>query len=108
MTVYVDDYAGKLGRMKMCHMLATSPAELFAMAAAIGMRREWFQPQSYPHFDVAKGRRADAIRQGAVEIGARDLVRLRRAEWGLESETHRLWAEFFRNNPELARGKHEL
>ena len=74
MSVFVDCAENSLGRMKMCHMIADTPEELHSMAQRIGMRREWFQPRSFPHYDVAKGRRVEAIRLGAIECDRRTFV----------------------------------
>lgn len=73
MTVYVDDaFIPFYRRMKMCHMLADTDAELHEMAAKIGMLREWFQNgMSGPHYDVGVGKRALAIRAGATVITVR-------------------------------------
>ena len=75
MTVYVDDMhlssMGEFGRMKMCHMLADSDAELHAMADDIGVQRKWHQKPpkaSGSHYDIAMSKRAMAIKAGAVEI----------------------------------------
>jgi hypothetical protein len=74
MPVYVDHADNLLGRMKMCHMVADTVAELHAMADKIGMRRAWFQPLSSPHYDVCKSRRAQAISFGAIEVSRRELA----------------------------------
>lgn len=74
MPVYVDFQRNALGRMKMCHMIADTLDELHAMALAIGMRREWFQETSFPHYDVSVSRRSEAVRRGAIELERRDFV----------------------------------
>lgn len=78
MAVYVDQEQNSFGRMKMCHMFADTFDELHAMAGAIGMKREWFQPLSFPHYDVAKGRRALALKLGAVEVDRRGGYEIRK------------------------------
>lgn len=69
MSVYVDGCAIAFRRMKTSHMIADSLEELHAMAAAIGMKREWFQvapPASFPHYDVSQTKRGMAIVRGAI------------------------------------------
>jgi len=76
MTVYVDDMAAPYGRMIMCHMLADTREELFAMADRIGVARKWYQgfeKASCPHFDIAKSKRALAIKAGARVVGRTEL-----------------------------------
>lgn len=71
MTVYVDNMRANFGRMVMCHMLATTDAELHAMADRIGVARRWWQSpakSSGSHYDIALSKRALAIQAGAVEI----------------------------------------
>lgn len=76
MSVYVDKMKTKLGRMVMCHMMADTLEELHAMAEKIGMKREWFQPLSSPHYDVSLSRRKIAIENGAIECGPEKIVEL--------------------------------
>jgi hypothetical protein len=74
MSVYVDNMQAAYGRMKMCHMLADSMAELLEMADKIGVDRKWFQALSHPHFDIALSKRALAVANGAIEVDRRNLV----------------------------------
>lgn len=66
--IYVDDYKGKFRNMIMCHMLADSLEELHEFAQKLGMKREWFQDGSAPHYDLSKERRALALKLGAIEV----------------------------------------
>ena len=74
MSVYVDAVMFHGGSKsfkwpRSCHMYADSLEELHAMAEAIGMRREWFQPDGgrLPHYDLVPARRAKAVELGAVQ-----------------------------------------
>ena len=84
MTVYVDDMhrhqIGRLGRMRMSHMMADSTGELLEMADMIGLDRRHLQHAGTPreHFDICLSRRVRAVAAGAVEITMRDMARLRR------------------------------
>ena len=75
MAVYVDkmvDYSWRHGPS--CHLIADSVEELIEFAVEMGLRAEWFQPRSSPHFDLtAEGRKA-AVRMGAIELNNRELV----------------------------------
>lgn len=68
----------------MCHMVADTREELIAMAEAIGVNPKWIQKKDtlYEHFDISKGKRAEAIRHGAVPISSRELVRKLRSRGG--------------------------
>ena len=76
MAVYVDGARNGYGRMVMSHMLADTPAELHAMADAIGVSRRWFQPGSSPHDDVCQRKRKAAIDLGAAIFGRREVAAL--------------------------------
>lgn len=82
MTVYVDgivDYGSavsqRLGRPKWCHMTADTQEELHAAADAIGLLRSWFQNKDGVtwHYDITPGRRIQAVRNGAKEIGPHEM-----------------------------------
>ncbi len=74
MPVYVDDMEAAYGRMKMCHMVATTDEELHAMADRIGVARKWHQapPKHDSHYDIALSKRALAIAAGAILITWRE------------------------------------
>lgn len=75
MAVYVDnlrDYGWRHGPS--CHLIADSVEELMEFAVAMGLRREWFQPKSTPHFDLTADGRERAIAQGAIELTNRELI----------------------------------
>ena len=79
MTVYVDEPIHPYGRMLMCHMASPSIVELFAMAETIGVGHRHYQDPfkgkvSRPHFDIAKGKRALAIKAGAQAINKYQMV----------------------------------
>ena len=84
MAVYVDDMVASFGRMKMCHMMAETTAELLAMADRIGVARKWLQkPGTHmEHFDIAMSKRRLAVAAGAVEVTRRDLGMLMRKRRG--------------------------
>lgn len=71
MAVYVDNYRGRFRGMIMSHMMADSLEELHAFAQKIGLKRQWFQDKSAPHYDVCQEKRKLAIAFGAVPIDIR-------------------------------------
>jgi hypothetical protein len=74
MTVYVDDARIPYGNMIMCHMLGDDEEELHLLASAIGVKRKWFHRG---HYNICKAKRAEAVRLGARQVSAREIVALR-------------------------------
>jgi len=66
------------GRMVMCHMVADTREELLEMCDKIGVQRKWIQKAgtAHEHFDIAKSKKALAIKHGAVEVDRRQLVEI--------------------------------
>jgi menaquinone-dependent protoporphyrinogen IX oxidase len=58
----------------------TSIEELHTFAENLGMRREWFQCRSIPHYDLTGERYDLALAMGAEPVSSRDLVR-RAVRW---------------------------
>ena len=75
MSVYVDslfNYGWKYGTS--CHLIGDTISELKAFAVSIGMRPEWYQSKSSPHFDLTAEGRHRAVRHGAIELERRAFV----------------------------------
>lgn len=80
--VYVDDVfipasvpnGGRTVTSRWCHLTADTTEELDAFATSIGLRVAWRQSTGTPteHYDVTSGRRAAAVRAGAIEIEWRE------------------------------------
>lgn len=67
-----------------CHLFADAEdeAELHAIAARIGLRRSWFQPDprgGHSHYDLTPRRRRAAIEAGARVLDTRGAVAVWRA-----------------------------
>ena len=88
MPVYVDplaifggENAPRCFRFKpSCHMYADSLEELHSLATKIGLRREWFQDQVLPHYDLTEGKRFQAVRFGAIEKDWKHMLSYRKAK----------------------------
>lgn len=76
--VLVDDAKNSYGRMKMSHMIAETDEELHDMADKLGLKRKWFQPTPYPHYDICQTKRKLAVDLGAIEVTVRELVKAAR------------------------------
>jgi len=91
MTVYVDDsrISATVGRIRgrWSHLFADTESELHEFAAAIGLRRSWFQGGAKHgrlwHYDVTDSLRQKAIRAGAHSVTWRESVGIMRARDGL-------------------------
>jgi hypothetical protein len=76
MSVYIDNFNAKFGRMIMCHMIADTREELLQMCDKIGVKRKWIQDYgtNREHFDICLSNKKKAIELGAIEIGFRELA----------------------------------
>jgi hypothetical protein len=74
MTVYVDQYPEWLGVPDKWkgggHLFATDLEELHAFAKSIGLRREWYQGEDFPHYDLTARKRKLAFQSGATSVAA--------------------------------------
>jgi hypothetical protein len=53
----------------------TSIEELHKFAESIGLRREWFQMKSIPHYDLTGAIYELALVRGAILVSSREIVR---------------------------------
>lgn len=56
------------------HLLADSLSELHEFAEIIGLKREWFQPKSSPHYDIWGIMKKKAIKAGAKLVSIEIIV----------------------------------
>lgn len=73
MTVYIDQYpewivANKPKWIDGGHLFGTDLNELHAFAKSLGLKREWFQDDQFPHYDLTANKRKLAIQKGAIEV----------------------------------------
>jgi hypothetical protein len=95
MAVYIDDASipatvrngARSHTSAWCHLTADTQEELHEFAARLGLKRSYFQPgkplggkpSPFWHYDLTAGKRAQAVRLGAVEVSAREMPALMRA-----------------------------
>lgn len=72
----MDNMKARYRNMIMCHMMADTVDELHAMADKIGVVRRHFQDTKYKHYDICLSKRILAVRYGAIELDAKELVRM--------------------------------
>ena len=91
MSVYVDNMRATFGRMIMCHMIADTTEELYAMVDKIGVARAWIQWKDTPkeHFDIALSKKKLAIEAGAIEVTSKQLVEIMRRKRELSLLHHK-------------------
>lgn len=78
MAVYVDPIFNYGRKGFWCHMATDGNIEeLHAFAISVGLRRSWFQNHRlHPHYDLTPNKRRLAIQRGAIEVDAKELMRL--------------------------------
>jgi len=84
MSVYVDEL-DKRGQWKFgmsCHLFPDIKdvekgdlSEFHKFAMSIGLKPEWFQPVSWPHYDLNSTKRILAVRAGAIECTSREYIK---------------------------------
>jgi hypothetical protein len=58
------------------HLVSDSSLEeLHVFAASLGLRREWFQQKSVPHYDLTGPHYELALERGAILVSSREIVR---------------------------------
>lgn len=80
MSVYVDESKWPYRNALYCHMIADTDEELESVARLIGLQPSWRQSptrgQACAHYDLSPGKRALAVRHGAIECDWRELARI--------------------------------
>lgn len=104
MSVYVDSAIHALRGRRMCHMFSPDLAELHAMADSIGIEQRWFQDPltmdvSWPHYDIDEGRRALALRLGAMACDRYQTVAMAAIIQGRPDKLQRIHALADPNRP---------
>ena len=60
------------------HLIADTIAELHEFAQGIGLKREWYQKTSLPHYDLMGSKIRMAITAGARRVHPRALIKIGR------------------------------
>lgn len=80
--IYVDNLRkAKWPFGKSCHLFTddSDNRELHKLAQAIGLKRRYFQDgRNFPHYDLTASKRVLATASGAVEVGNRFAVKVRK------------------------------
>lgn len=78
MSVYVGTIEWPFRRMIMFHLVGDTVEELHDMVDKIGVSRRWFQnhrEDGLPHYDICKSKKVLAIKNGAIEMPDRDILK---------------------------------
>lgn len=81
MSVYVDNLRNTAPRRgwpytMSAHLLADTLDELHTFAQRLGLKREWFQRGSAPHYDLTASRHKLALELGAIRLDRVGVVAL--------------------------------
>jgi len=75
MAVYVDSEEIHAKGQVWCHLVADTIDELHSFAARLGLKKKWFQSESYyPHYDVTLSVRFKAVELGAINADRRQII----------------------------------
>lgn len=82
MAIMVDESLYPFRGQLYCHMMSTltdrtqAEQELHAFADRLGLKRGWFQGKDprHPHYDLSPGKRAQAVKSGALEVTNRAMI----------------------------------
>lgn len=76
---YVKEQINPLARCygsQWSHLFTDNEQELHEFASKIGLKCDWFQnKKNFPHYDIVKSKRQQAITLGAQEIDLRDYIK---------------------------------
>jgi len=62
-----------------CHLYADSLPELLKFAGRLGLAPGWLHAVAgFPHFDLTRRKRREAIAAGAIEVSQQESVQIRR------------------------------
>lgn len=82
MAILIDSFQnGARGPIRFWHQRCghlvsdTSLDELHEFAESLGLRREWFQQKSIPHYDLTGYVYDLAVARGAIVVSSREIVR---------------------------------
>lgn len=78
MAVYIGPAAWPVRGKHFCHMMSDKDSEeLHAFAECLGLERSGCQREGrrLEYYVLSPCRRAEAVRQGAVEIGAQEMIK---------------------------------